>query len=140
VFDWIVDDCRNDYELSIEFLMNVETMMKLLLSKMIYLKWIYYYVVMNIKLNMRYWLGNYEFGLWRMVVWVLQMIYCCIFIECNCDEYITKDLSFYYIEWNYHEWLYEYYKRFTIVLYWMLIITNGCMSITNDLLLYFYLM
>jgi hypothetical protein len=58
------------------------------------------------------------------------------YIECNCDECITQDLSLYYIEWNCHEWLYKYYKRSTVVLYWMLIITNGCMSITRDLLLY----
>jgi len=31
VFDWILDDCRNDYEMPIEFLMNVETMKKLLM-------------------------------------------------------------------------------------------------------------
>jgi len=28
---------------------------------------------------------------------------------------IMKDLPFYYIECNYDEWLYEYYKRSTIV-------------------------
>jgi hypothetical protein len=49
---------------------------------------------------------------------------------------ITKDLSFYYIECNCDEWLYEYYERSTIVLYWMLIIMNSCMRITRDLLLY----
>jgi hypothetical protein len=26
VFDWILDNCRNNYEMLIEFLMNVETM------------------------------------------------------------------------------------------------------------------
>jgi len=31
VFDWILDDCRNDYEMLIEFLMNVETMSKMLM-------------------------------------------------------------------------------------------------------------
>jgi hypothetical protein len=31
VFDWILDDCRNDYEMPIEFLMNDETMTKLLM-------------------------------------------------------------------------------------------------------------
>jgi hypothetical protein len=31
VFDWILDDCQNDYETSIEFLMNVETMTKMLM-------------------------------------------------------------------------------------------------------------
>ena len=31
-------------------------------------------------------------------------------IKYNCDECITKDVPLYYIEWNYHEWLYEYYK------------------------------
>jgi hypothetical protein len=30
----------------------------------------------------------------------------------------------------------KYYDRSIIVLYWMLIITNGCMSTTRDLLLY----
>jgi len=49
---------------------------------------------------------------------------------------ITKDILLYYIEWNYHEWLYEYYERSTVVLYWMLIITDGYMSITRDLLLH----
>jgi hypothetical protein len=49
---------------------------------------------------------------------------------------IMKDLPLYYIEWNYHEWLYEYYKISTVVLYWILIITDGCMSIMRDLLLY----
>jgi hypothetical protein len=57
-------------------------------------------------------------------------------IECNCDECISKDLPLYYIEWNCHEWLYEYYERSTVVLYWLLIITNGCISIMRDLLLY----
>jgi hypothetical protein len=49
---------------------------------------------------------------------------------------ITTDLPSYYIECNYDEWLYEYYEGSIIVLYWMLIIMNGCMSITRDLLLY----
>jgi hypothetical protein len=31
VSDWILDDCRNDYEMLIEFLMNVESMMKMLM-------------------------------------------------------------------------------------------------------------
>jgi hypothetical protein len=31
VFDWSLDDCRNDYEMSIGFLLNVETMMKILM-------------------------------------------------------------------------------------------------------------
>jgi len=31
VFDWILDDCPNNYEMSIEFLMNVETMTKMLM-------------------------------------------------------------------------------------------------------------
>jgi hypothetical protein len=31
MFDWILDDCYNDYEMLIEFLMNVETMMKMLI-------------------------------------------------------------------------------------------------------------
>jgi hypothetical protein len=31
MFDWILDDCCNDYEMLIEFLMNVETMMKMLM-------------------------------------------------------------------------------------------------------------
>jgi hypothetical protein len=41
-------------------------------------------------------------GCWWMVVWVLRRIYCCIFIKCNCDE-----------------WLYEYYEGCTVLLYWM---------------------
>jgi hypothetical protein len=56
----------------------------------------------------------------RIVVWVLQRIYRCIILNVNCPE-----------------WLYEYYKRSTVVLYWMLIVTNGCMSITKDLSLYY---
>ena len=31
VFDWILDDCQNNYEMSIELLMNVETMTKMLM-------------------------------------------------------------------------------------------------------------
>jgi len=48
---------------------------------------------------------------------------------------IMKDLSFYYIECNGDEWLYECYERPTVVLYWGLITTNGGVSITGDLLL-----
>jgi hypothetical protein len=55
-----------------------------------------------------------------MVVWVLQMIYRCIILNVNC-----------------HKWLYEYYEGSTVALYWMLIVTNGCMSITKDLSLYY---
>jgi hypothetical protein len=50
---------------------------------------------------------------------------------------IMTYLPLYYIQCNYDEWLYEYYEGSTIVLYWMLIIMNGCMSITRDLLLYY---
>ena len=73
-------------------------------------------------------------GCWWMVVWVLQMILNVI-VTNDCMS-IMKDLSLYYIKWNYHAWLYEYYERSTVVLYWILIITDGCMSITRDLLLY----
>jgi hypothetical protein len=31
VFNWILDDCQNDYEMLIKFLMNVETMLKMLM-------------------------------------------------------------------------------------------------------------
>jgi len=31
MFDWILDKCWNDYEMLIKFLMNVETMMKMLM-------------------------------------------------------------------------------------------------------------
>jgi hypothetical protein len=31
MFDWILDKCWDDYEMLIEFLMNVETMMKMLM-------------------------------------------------------------------------------------------------------------
>jgi hypothetical protein len=31
MFDWSLDDCQNDYEMSIRFLLNVETMMKMLM-------------------------------------------------------------------------------------------------------------
>jgi hypothetical protein len=61
------------------------------------------------------------------------------FIECNCDEWLyenSEGFTVYYIECNCDEWLYKYYERSTVILYWMLIITNGCMSITRDLLLY----
>jgi hypothetical protein len=69
---------------------------------------------------------------------VLQRIYCCILIECivtNGCMSITKDLPLYYIEWNCHGWLYEYYERSTVVLYWWLITTNSGVSIMRDLLL-----
>jgi hypothetical protein len=33
--------------------------------------------------------------------------------------------------------LYKYYEEFTLLLYWMLIIMSGCMSITKDLSLYY---
>jgi hypothetical protein len=55
-----------------------------------------------------------------MVVWALQRICCCVILNVNC-----------------HEWLYEYYKGSTVALYWMLIVMNGCMSITKDLSLYY---
>jgi hypothetical protein len=55
-----------------------------------------------------------------MVVWVLRRIYYYIILNVNC-----------------HEWLYEYYEGSTVALYWMLIVTNGCMSITKDLSLYY---
>jgi hypothetical protein len=32
---------------------------------------------------------------------------------------IMKDLLLYFIECNYDEWLYEYYKEYTVVLYRM---------------------
>ena len=31
MLDWILDECWDDYEMLIEFLMNVETMMKMLM-------------------------------------------------------------------------------------------------------------
>jgi hypothetical protein len=81
-----------------------------------------------------------------MVVWVLRRIYCCILLNVivtigcvsnykgstvviiygcillsvivtNGCMSITKDLQFYYIECYCDEWLYEYYKRSTIVVY-----------------------
>jgi hypothetical protein len=55
-----------------------------------------------------------------MVVWALWRIYHCIILNVNC-----------------HEWLYDYYEGSTIALYWMLIVVNGCMSITKDLSLYY---
>jgi hypothetical protein len=96
--------------------------------------------VMNIKLTMRCWLGYYEFGL----------------LKNGCMS-ITKDILLYFIECNYDEWLYEYYEGSTVVFYWMqlwqmvvrvlrriyycillnVIMTNGCMSITKDLPLYY---
>ena len=32
---------------------------------------------------------------------------------------IKKDIVLYFIECNCNEWLYEYYKRSTVVFYWM---------------------
>jgi len=54
----------------------------------------------------------------------------------NGSMSIIKDPLLYFIECNCDKWLYEYYKGSTVVLYWMLIITDGCMSSTMDLLLY----
>jgi len=94
-----------------------------------------------------------------MIVWVLRQIYYCILLNVivmNGCMNITKNLLLYLIECNYHGWLfgyyegftdvlyrmklsrmvYEHYERSTVVLYWMLIIMDGCMSITRDLLLY----
>jgi hypothetical protein len=68
---------------------------------------IYCCVILNVKLS------------W-MVVWVLWRIWCCMILNVNC-----------------YEWLYEHYEESTIVLYWMLIVTNGCMTITKDLLLHY---
>jgi hypothetical protein len=31
MFDWILEECWNNYEMLIEFLMNVETMIKMLM-------------------------------------------------------------------------------------------------------------
>jgi hypothetical protein len=104
------------------------------------LRWTYYCVAMNIKRTMRCWLGYYEFGLLM-----------------NGSMSITKDLRLYFIGCNCDKWLYEYYEGSTVVFYWMklwqmvvwvlrkinccillnVIVTNGCMSITKDLLLYF---
>jgi hypothetical protein len=93
-------------------------------------------------------------GCWWMVIWVLQRIYCCILLN-GCIS-IMKDLLLYFIECNCYEWLYEYYEGSTVIFYrmklsrmvvWVLqkiyrciilnvIFTDGCMSITRDLLLY----
>ena len=102
VSTWILDDCQNDYEMLIKFLMNVETMMKMLMFWNDMFEVIYYCVAMNIKLTMRCWLGYYEFGL----------------LTNGCMS-ITKDLLLYFIECNYDEWLYEYYEGSTVVFYWM---------------------
>jgi hypothetical protein len=53
-----------------------------------------------------------------MVVWILQRIYYCILLNVivmNGCMGITKDLPIYYIEWNFHEWLYEYHEGFAIM-------------------------
>ena len=55
-----------------------------------------------------------------MIVWVLSKIYHFIILNVNCDG-----------------WLYEYYERSIILLYWMLIVMNGCMSIKKDMSLYY---
>jgi hypothetical protein len=57
-----------------------------------------------------------------MIVWVLRRIYCCILLNVivtNGCMNIMKDLLLYFIECNYDEWLYEYYKEYTLVLYRM---------------------
>jgi len=52
-FDWILDECCNDYEMLIELLMNVETTMKMLMFWNDLFRRMYYYVVMNNKSTMR---------------------------------------------------------------------------------------
>jgi hypothetical protein len=64
------------------------------------LRWIYYCVVMKIKLTMRCGLGYYEFGLLM-----------------NGSMSSTKDLLLYFIECICDEWLYEYYERSTVAFY-----------------------
>jgi hypothetical protein len=86
--------------------------------------WGGYIIVLRWILN---WLWDVDWaimnlGCWRMVVWVLQRIYCCILLNVimtNGCMSITKDLLLYFIECNCDEWLYEYYDESTIVLYWM---------------------
>jgi len=51
------------------------------------LRWIYYYVAMNIKPAMKCWLGYYEFGLLM-----------------KGSMSITKDFLLYYIEYNWDKW------------------------------------
>jgi hypothetical protein len=38
---------------------------------------------------------------------------------------------------NCYEWLYEYYKGYTVVFYWMLTVMNGCMVLRR---IYHYIM
>jgi len=56
---------------------------------------------------------------WVSKVNLLQKIYCLLYGMLNC-----------------HEWSYEYYEGSILVLYWILTITNSCMSTTKDLLLH----
>jgi hypothetical protein len=53
MFDWILDECCDDYEMLIEFLINAETMMKMLMFWNDLLRKIYYCVAMNNKPTMR---------------------------------------------------------------------------------------
>jgi hypothetical protein len=142
VFDWILDDCWNDYEMFIEFLMNVKTMSKMLMFWNDLFEVDIYVITLQWILN-RFWDVDWavmNLGCWWMIVWVLRRIYHCIMLkvicyEClfkycevsiivlyialNCYEFcmsIMKDLPLYYTECNCYEWLYAYYKGFTIVL------------------------
>ena len=61
-------------------------------------------------------------GYWWIVVRVLWRIYCCILfnvIVMNDCMSITKNLLFYYIECNCDKWLYEYYKGYIVMSYWI---------------------
>jgi hypothetical protein len=80
---------------------------------------IYYCVVMNTKLNIRCCLSYYEFGLLMNSSMSIMKDLSFYYIECNCDECITKDLLLYFYWMYYDEWLYEYYERPPVVLYWM---------------------
>jgi hypothetical protein len=51
---------------------------------------------------------------------LLRRIYCCVIWNAKLSRM-----------------LYKYYKESIIILYWMLIVTNSCMSITKDLSLHY---
>jgi hypothetical protein len=120
--DWILDDCRNDYKMLIEFLMNWDNDENVNVLK--WLVWGGYIIALRWILNWL-WDGDWtimNLGCWRMVVWVLRRIYRCILLNVivtNGCMSITKDLPSYFIECNCDKWLYGYYDGSTVVLYWM---------------------
>jgi hypothetical protein len=123
VFDWILDDCWNDYDMPNQVLVerwnNDENV-----NVLKWLAWGGYIIVLRWILN-RLWDGDWaimNLGWWWIIVWILQKIYCCILLNVivtNDSLSIIKDLLLYFIECNCDEWLYEYHEGSNIILQWM---------------------